>query len=277
MKPMPTTRWITILALAALLTAWGCPPDDEPGAGEYGFPHSDDFGDGPVHGPAWKTSPEGCDECHVQGKGGPDAWTCETCHEHYPHPEGTDNPVTHGLAWGAYADRCFACHGTGERRPAGVEDSACRDCHQDYPHRVTWALPGIHGPSVLAEGPEVCGTCHGEQYEGTLTTDGCIDCHEHFPHGEGYDEADTHGVVGTAENQHECSTSCHGTDLMGGSSEVACADCHEAYPHDRDYTGLAHREDLAALGEEECLACHTDGGGHPETFSCTTTCHGGGQ
>ena len=270
-------RWLTAAVLALLLSAWGCPPEPAPTYdGDYAFPHADDFDEGAVHGAAWKASPRGCDECHRQGRGGPDARTCESCHDLYPHAEGYDDPLTHGPAWTERDTECFACHGSGERRPAAVEDSACRDCHVDYPHRLTFARPEIHGTRVLDAGLEVCGTCHGEAFDGTLSVDGCIDCHEHFPHSEGYEEGEAHAMTGSLDNQHECTT-CHGNDFSGATSGVACADCHEAYPHGTGYSGLSHREDLAALGEEECLACHTDGAGHPESYSCTSNCHGGGQ
>jgi hypothetical protein len=269
------TFLVALGALTLLLAA--CPPEPPaPASGDYAFPHAEDFGQGPVHGKAWLASPEGCDTCHLQGKGGPEAEHCDRCHDQYPHVAGFDAPEMHGPAWREALGGCDTCHETGERRPAEVADSACRDCHLDYPHRVTWVRPEIHGPKVIEEGPEVCGECHGVDWNGTESVDGCLECHEHFPHPPGYDEPEAHGFA-DAGNQDKCATACHGEDFQVGTSGVSCYDCHEAYPHSPDYATLKHREDLAELGEDACLNCHEGGAGHPEPFSCVTTCHGGGS
>ena len=269
------TRLLPLLVVGLLLAA--CAEEPPAPEGLYTFPHEAGFYDGPAHGAPWLASPSGCIDCHQRGLGGPYAEPCTECHVLYPHAEDYREATVHGPDGLDGGLACFDCHGTGERRPVDVDESACRDCHRQYPHRATYARPEIHGVPVLDDGLEPCAGCHGEDGGGTDTVDACFDCHELYPHPEGYGEGEAHATDGNGENQHQCATSCHGPDLSGGSSGVTCAECHEVYPHQRDYSGLPHREDLAAVGEEECLDCHVEGAGHPAPFTCVTTCHGGGQ
>ena len=266
-----------LLPVLLVLVLWGCAEEPPAPSGAYTFPHARGFLQGEQHGAAWLDSPSGCVDCHQQGLGGPQAETCSECHALYPHAEGYGEAAVHGPEGMDGGPVCFDCHGTGERRPVDVEESACRDCHREYPHRATYARPELHGARVLDEGREACDRCHGEGGGGTETVEACFDCHELYPHEEGYEEGAAHATDGNAENQDQCASSCHGPDLSGGSSGVSCAECHEAYPHAPDYSGMPHRDDLATLGEAECLECHVDGAGHAAPFTCVTSCHGGGS
>lgn len=116
-------------------------------------------------------------------------------------------------------------------------------------HPTEWNNSGsikFHGESVVFSGPEVCQSCHGEDYQGGETGISCYDCHINYPHPDGFGNSESPAFhreyFKTLANWDltECQ-SCHGSDYQGANTRLSCtqSECH-------------YSED----GPEACNTCH---------------------
>ena len=201
------------------------------------------------------------------------------------HPRGFADPESddfHGrtLALDGYnLGRCKACHGTDYA--GGPVDRSCLKCHE--------------------EGPEACGTCHGDLLSDPLPETGahavhqrfCEMCHqvptqvgepEHID-GDGVVEVRFEGlaVADGAEpvfdpDERTCSgVYCHrGRTMSWDGDSLDCSGCHEAPPD-------SHAPFARVVEEPVCGPCHVDPAGEThvngtldlvEDQPCTL-CHGG--
>ncbi|MGK5085291.1 hypothetical protein WDW37_18545 [Bdellovibrionota bacterium FG-1] len=233
-------------------------------------------------------------ECHGPDLGGGLSKVgCASCHDVFPHKEGWLEPAGHGqYAMDSGTQGCRLCHGADLRGSADA--SSCNKCHADYPHlNPNWTAPGtasVHAATFVLEmqvgAIMACATCHGANYDRKLKGKACVDCHtQGVSHSGNWGDPAGHGAY-SARAYTSATNKCVVCHKSGTS--MGCFNCHENYPHltpnwlaegtqsvhaatfiQRVKNGTVsvcagcHGADFSrAVGQRNCLDCHTDGVTH---------------
>lgn len=178
---------------------------------------------------------------------------CGTCHD----PHGSSQPH---LLRAEDPEMCFTCHASADHeglsghRKAGV---GCLTCHDPHGEGKTGTL--------RSSADELCVSCHdgstGAERQGhgggAPGAGTCLSCHgPHASKTEGLLLANVHGAM--TEGGESCAT-CHAQaggpeqpwTLTAEGAEL-CVTCHED-PRQVEVAARVH----GALGDGNCLACHT--------------------
>lgn len=185
-------------------------------------------------------APLACADCHSDGRYGPDAVDCVTCHAAAAPQWTADHAALFGTP-------CQGCHDG-------------RDRYSAFDHDATFARTGAHSEAA-------CTACHADnRFEAQPRR--CVDCHEPAAH-----HADQFG-----RNCHRCHSAEswqpallreHTFDRRHGQAEpVACATCHVAryttytcygcHDHTPGDTAFVHQA-AGVLDFAACADCHLTG------------------
>jgi hypothetical protein len=182
-----------------------------------------------------------CNLCHVNGQFANTPADCYSCHVKDYNGTTSPNHVQSGMP-----TTCQICHNTTAWIPASFDHS-----------KTTFPLTGAH--TTVA-----CGTCHTDNYAGTLPTN-CYGCHAK-------DYAGTANISGVPNHANagfsqDC-TQCHTTStwlnatfnhsatafpLTGAHTTVPCATCHT--------------DNYAGTLPTTCYGCHTQDFNNTATIS----------
>jgi hypothetical protein len=230
-----------------------------------------------------------CQSCHGQNfTGGISSPSCATCHKSIDvHKEGIVDTASvnfHGkyLFKDGLKD-CSSCHGTDFK--GGIQSPACTTCHTTLSaHKegiVDPNSPNFHGKYELTNGFAPCQKCHGDNFQGSVTSPSCSNCHKSIDvHKTGIvdvNSANFHGKYALKSGLADCS-SCHGPDFSGGSQSPKCTDCHSSIAvHKTGYKDSNspdfHGKNQLAKDFTACKTCHGDNfQGGLNSPSCST-CH----
>ena len=184
----------------------------------------------------------------------------------------------------------YACSGCHEDRHQGTVGTDCQSCHTDrgwkpaakFDHKRTkFPLVGLHAPVA-------CTKCHTQTPEGSLThtfalvtndvTD-CAPCHTspHRPQFSTKPCSSCHTPAGWREpGKGKFDHSVTAFPLKGRHAVVRCEQCHTKAArrvlkpsHERctDCHSDYHKGEFTQKYRNDCVACHTEEGFKPSTFS----------
>ncbi len=215
-----------------------------------------------------------CNLCHINGQFANAPTDCYGCHAQDFNKTTAPNHVQSGIS-----QQCQICHSTTAWQPATFDHS-----------KTSFPLTGAH-TSVA------CGTCHTDNFAGTLPTN-CYGCHAK-------DYAGTANIAGVPNHANagfsqDC-TQCHTTatwlnatfnhnatsfPLTGAHTTVPCATCHtdnfagtlptNCYGcHAKDYSNTATiagvPNHVTANFPQDCTLCHSTSSWLNATFNHNTT------
>ncbi|HXQ27616.1 MAG TPA: hypothetical protein VN822_14510 [Candidatus Acidoferrales bacterium] len=215
-----------------------------------------------------------CNLCHINGQFANTPTDCYSCHVNDFNGTTSPNHVQTGMP-----HQCQVCHNTTAWQPATFDHST-----------TSFPLTGAHTTVP-------CGTCHTDNYAGTLPTT-CYGCHQK-------DFTGTANIAGVPNHvnagfSQDC-TQCHTTTtwlnatfnhnatsfpLTGAHTSVACATCHtDNYAgtlpttcygcHQKDFTNTATisgvPNHVTANFPQDCTLCHTTTTWLNATFNHNTT------
>jgi len=244
------------------------------------FPHSANFKQGDVHGPAvFAKSLDVCLKCHDESKTRDTIPPCFSCHD-----ESTIHRAQYfkaGTKHGPvaieknYRGTCVKCHGDDFK--GGKSNISCirSECHSEdsaFPHIPTnMREKGVHGELFFSKNREKCLSCH---VQGIGNKKSCYDsdCHDESQVHLGYYFRDklVHApyaiskMIKVSKEEKLCQK-CHGEDLDGGKSKISCfgMNCHNAeigFVHDKPNLadGKIHGSLVYAKSVSYCLDCHNE-------------------
>jgi hypothetical protein len=202
-----------------------------------------------------------CNLCHVNGQFANTPTDCYSCHVKDYNATTSPNHVQAGMP-----QQCQVCHNTTAWVPAAFDHS-----------KTAFPLTGAH-TSVA------CGTCHTDNYAGTLPTN-CYGCHaKDFTGTANISGVPNHVTAGFSQDCTQCHTTAtwlnatfnHNATafpLTGAHTTVACATCHtDNYAgtlptscygcHTQDYNNTATiggsvPNHVTANFPQDCTLCHT--------------------
>lgn len=235
-----------------------------------------------------------CQSCHGNNfQGGISSPTCASaeCHKSIDvHKDGIIDTASVNFH-GKYQFKdglkdCSSCHGKDFK--GGIQSPACTTCHTALSTHQDGIVdpnsPNFHGKYDLTNGFAPCQKCHGDNFQGSVTSPSCSNCHKsidiHRPGITDKNSANFHGKYKLKSGFADC-TSCHGKTFTGGIQSPSCATatCHASITVHK--TGIidANSPDfhgkypLAGGKFTACQSCHGDnfqGGLNSPTCS---TCH----
>jgi len=232
-----------------------------------------------------------CQTCHGKNfAGGISSPSCATCHKSIDvHKEGIVDTTSSNFH-GKYAFKngladCSSCHGLDFK--GGGQSPACTTCHAALStHKegiVDPNSPNFHGKYQLTNGFTDCQKCHGENFQGSVTSPSCANCHKSIDvHKTGIvdqNSANFHGKYKFKAGFADC-TSCHGATFSGGTQSPSCAtsSCHTTITIHK--AGIIDQNSADFHGKNQfakdftaCKTCHGENfEGGLNSPSCAT-CH----
>ena len=215
-----------------------------------------------------------CNLCHLNGQFNNAPTDCYGCHAKDFNATTSPNHVQTGMP-----QQCQVCHNTTAWQPATFDHST-----------TSFPLTGAHTTVP-------CGTCHTDNYAGTLPTT-CYGCHQKdFTNTANISGVPNHVNAGFSQDCTQCHTTAtwlnatfnHNATsfpLTGAHTSVACATCHtDNYAgtlpttcygcHQKDFTNTANITGVpnhVTLGyPQDCTVCHTTATWLNATFNHNNT------
>ena len=215
-----------------------------------------------------------CNLCHLNGQFNNAPTDCYGCHAKDFNATTSPNHVQTGMP-----QQCQVCHNTTAWQPATFDHST-----------TSFPLTGAHTTVP-------CGTCHTDNYAGTLPTT-CYGCHQKdFTNTANISGVPNHVNAGFSQDCTQCHTTAtwlnatfnHNATsfpLTGAHTSVACATCHtDNYAgtlpttcygcHQKDFTNTAKitgvPTHVTANFPQDCTLCHTTTTWLNATFNHNTT------
>ena len=215
-----------------------------------------------------------CNLCHLNGQFNNAPTDCYGCHAKDFNATTSPNHVQTGMP-----QQCQVCHNTTAWQPATFDHST-----------TSFPLTGAHTTVP-------CGTCHTDNYAGTLPTT-CYGCHQKdFTNTANISGVPNHVNAGFSQDCTQCHTTAtwlnatfnHNATsfpLTGAHTSVACATCHtDNYAgtlpttcygcHQKDFTNTANitgvPNHVTANFPQDCTLCHTTTTWLNATFNHNTT------
>lgn len=182
---------------------------------------------------------------------------------------------------------CQSCHANnfqGGLTPVNCADANCHasvNIHADSTGVNNPSSPNFHGKYLLLYNFPNCQQCHGEDFNGGVSSPSCVTCHSsidvHKPGIQTESSANFHGKYPLPDGFPVCQ-GCHGDNFAGGISSPSCIKCHTAIDvHKPEIQNSAspdfHGKYPLPNGFSDCQQCHGENyaGGYVSP-SCVT-CH----
>lgn len=178
---------------------------------------------------------------------------------------------------------CQQCHG--ENFTGGLSSPSCVTCHSSISvHKsgiVDPASPNFHGKNPLTGEFINCQQCHGENFNGGISSPSCTSCHSAISvHKSGIidpNSSNFHGKYALPNGFTDCQQ-CHGDNFAGGNLSPSCVTCHSAINvHQAGILEPAspefHGKYQLTNGFTNCQQCHGDDFTGGSISPSCVTCH----
>ncbi len=207
------------------------------------------------------------------------------------HGEGAldiNSPDFHGKLFNQLKFRdCQNCHAKnfqGGITPVNCAAAGCHpaiNIHVDSTGAMNPNSPNFHGRYLLKNPFTDCQQCHGDNFEGGLSSPSCTTCHSSISvHKAGLiDPASPnfHGKNPLSGNFANCQ-SCHGENFAGGISSPSCITCHSAIGVHKvgiidSASANFHGKYKLSNGFADCQGCHGQNFSGGNLSPTCITCH----
>lgn len=224
------------------------------------------------------TMAKSCSECH----------SLATIHLNLNGVQDTTSANFHGryLLQHSLAE-CGQCHG--QNFTGGSSSPSCAKCHEAISVHKTNLLDStsadFHGKFTLVNKFSQCQSCHGNNFQGGISSPTCAsaDCHKSIDvHKDGIIDttsADFHGKYKFKGGFKDC-TSCHGVNFSGGSQSPSCVTCHSTITIHKDgfldvNSNNFHGNNVDSKNFTACKTCHGNNfeGGLNSPTCASSGCH----